>query len=114
MYREYKVLLLEDKEWVTDAWEDGEPCLYREEDVESILLFQKMSGVESKKQLHKEHPNQHCTPAGEVLEIINGMGISTWDCTKSENTTCRYNIEEDPACDSCVHCGEPMERDNEL
>ena len=34
----------------------------------------------------------------------------TWDCKESPHLYCEYDDDEDPAHDSCVHCGDPYER----
>lgn len=33
-----------------------------------------------------------------------------WYCLVSPKHYCEYNREEDPMCDSCIHCGMPDER----
>lgn len=33
-----------------------------------------------------------------------------WYCETSPTKTCQYDEENDPACDSCIYCGDPDER----
>jgi hypothetical protein len=33
-----------------------------------------------------------------------------WECVKSPLGRCQYDLEKDPAADSCIHCGDPEER----
>lgn len=40
----------------------------------------------------------------------NKSGFIEWDCEKSPDGTCSYNVLDDPAMDSCIYCGQPLER----
>ena len=37
-------------------------------------------------------------------------GEPRWECEDSPSGYCRYNFEDDPPGDSCVYCGQPLER----
>ncbi|MBX9879671.1 MAG: hypothetical protein K2Y22_14530 [Candidatus Obscuribacterales bacterium] len=47
---------------------------------------------------------------GESVRCKSCPDTLGWHCSASPITVCQYNVDEDPACDSCVWCGDPSER----
>lgn len=52
-----------------------------------------------------------------ILDVDTGGPVDryaprTWPCTQEEAPKgyCEYDRYVDPQCDSCLHCGEPLER----
>lgn len=44
-------------------------------------------------------------------QILSSDGLADgWDCDKSPNKKCAYNILVDTALDHCIYCGNPYER----
>ena len=109
----FKIQILKDGIWETDTWESGEPFLFREDEIDVVVNgVTSSSGEQARGVLHSDDPNIHSTPLGIVIQIKDGLGVSTWSCDKAPKTinTCRYDLKKDSACDSCIYCGQPMER----
>lgn len=109
----YKVQVKENEEWKDQTYSSGELYLFLEKDILNMAKLDREFNIESRYLLHSDDPTLHSTPFGLFVKIgQDGLGISTWECVKAPKgiKTCRYNIEEDPACDKCIYCGEPMER----
>lgn len=57
----------------------------------------------------------HELPFGDMLKLRPDGKTAfddRWECPKNPNKSgeCEYDTEKDPACDYCLHCGEPAER----
>ena len=64
-----------------------------------------------------EHIKKLCHEAGHPLSRAGDTQYCTtcsatlgWSCDTSPIKVCQYNVDEDPACDSCIWCGDPEER----
>ena len=42
--------------------------------------------------------------------LVCGESSARWYCVKSPTNICEYDEDEDPALDTCIHCGDPDER----
>ena len=112
MVRLYRIERFIDEKWETLCYDmpPDKPFLFMKDEAEFFINIEKKHGTETRMILHLEDKNLHSTPFGETLRIgKKGLAISTWKCKKHKGT-CRYDIKSDPACDSCIYCGEPQER----
>ena len=103
-----------DGSWDWDQRQDGKPFLFSEkkEHVENMALsIFKDRNIEYKVEEYSRKENLYATPFGIVVKKIKeNIFQGNWDCENSPNKKCNFNVKEDPACDTCIYCGEPEER----
>jgi hypothetical protein len=125
----YRIEEKRNGEWKELILNNGKPANFlTDKTLDQLNLYKKTNEylaeregtpvVEVRAVFDHEDLNSYFTPGGNYIKIINiqkGLGEGSWHCKKRkawfwEKNNCQFKIKEDPACDSCVFCGEPEER----
>lgn len=84
-----------------------------QERIDMLVGLQKERIIEIREHLLSFPEVSNATANGGIIKFHlprNPNDHWSWDCSKSPIDTCVYDVQNDPAKDHCLFCGQPYER----